>query len=212
MLGLMDKKYQRLGGFAAAFDERSSDNPDTPVLEGQIAFRRNPERAVALIAAPAMKTVLYDGSNVIVYPSPDAVHFTKTANYFRNLQGSGISTVLGQLVDDPRRDILSRLIAADYNSQHALEPFLSLDSAGSVVIDAIECDRVVVTRSDDTVTLMIGRPDHLLRRITWTGTRGGKPWYFFEDFSNVRTGQTIPASLFAFRPPSGITQYATTGQ
>lgn len=223
MLGLMDKRYHAINSFAATMDCRDSSDPYTSKMHAQIAFRRHPERAVALVSAPSAQTVLYDGSNVVVYPAPDASHYTRTVNYFKNLAGSGITAVLGHLVDDPSRDILSRLIAADYNSQRALEPFQSLSLAGQIEVDNALCDRVVAVRDSDTVTLLIGHADHLLRRITWSSNSTTanihdgvaepvldvpQQWYF-EEFDNVRTTTGIAPRLFVFKPPAGVTQFST---
>jgi outer membrane lipoprotein-sorting protein len=207
ILGIMDKSYQRLTTFSAILDTRSSDNQTEPVVQAMIAFRRSPDRAAALVSAPHPATYIYDGSKVVLYPSPDASHFTVRQLTWSNLNGSGIAVILGRLFDDPKHDLLSRIVTSGFKTQVELGDFQELVLLSPLECDDEICERVQAVSKTSSITLMIGRKDHLLRRITWANTDdSGKTRYFLAQYSHIKANASLPASLFKFSPPKGVTE------
>lgn len=206
ILGRMDKAYHALGSFSATFDSRSSADPTGALCHAEIAFVRQPERAIATISEPAAGSYVYDGSHIIIFPSPDSSHFTFNDNEWDNLAGSGIAAVFGRLIDDPKQDLLSRMLTSAYQTQNDLGTIVQLNLLPRIDVDGQHCDSLQAILDDGSrVLLVIGASDHMLRRATWSRLDSkGNNIYFVEEYSNIRINPSLPDNLFVFRPPRGV--------
>jgi outer membrane lipoprotein-sorting protein len=205
ILGMMDKTYQHLKSYRADFDARSSDDPAKSIVHAIVAFRRSPDRAVALVTDPQYATYLYDGSHIVLYPSPDASHFTEHELQWSNINGAGIGVIFGRLLDDPKHDILSRIMTSGFKTQSELGNLNRLDLLSPIECDRVMCERVEATCDDVTISFLVGRLDHMLRRITWADKdSSGKTKYFIVQYSNVKANPKLPTMEFRFIPPKGV--------
>jgi len=207
MLGRMDKAYHMLSSFSATFDVRNSDDPSTPLCHASIAFQRKPERAVANILAPKPAVYVYNGQHIIRFPSSDPTHFAFIDNVWSNLAGSGIATVFGRLIADPKQDFLSRMVTSGFQTQNDLGMIVHLNLLPNVEVDGQSCNCLQAILDDDSrVLLSIGAKDHMLRRLTWSRLDDkGKNVYFVEQYSDIKINPLLSASLFTFKPPKGVT-------
>jgi hypothetical protein len=206
ILGRMDKAYHSIRSFSATFDARASNDPGKPICHAFIAFQREPERAIATITDPSPADYVYDGSHIILFPSPDSSHFTFTDNVWDNLAGSGIAAIFGRLIDDPKQDLLPRMLTSGFQTQNDLGTLVQLNLLPRIVLDGHTCDSLQAILDDGSrVLLLIGASDHMLRRATWSRLdAAGNNIYFVEQYSNIKTNPTLPASLFTFKPPPGV--------
>ncbi len=210
ILGSMDKAYHALNTFIAKYDARGSDNSGEGAMHATIGFSRNPERAFAFVTDPSTQKYVYDGTHIVIFPAPDADHFTMIDNVWEKLSGSGIGTVFGRLVDNPQYDILSRMVTSGFKAQVDLGAYDTLDALENTDVDGTKCDRIQSRNDQCSITMMIGHKDHLLRRVTWVNfLPEGKTSYFIENYSYIQIDPKIPDSTFIFKPPKGVTLFTT---
>jgi len=180
-----------------------------------LAFRR-PNQATVAIADKTGPLVQFstDGRNLIVY----SVH---AKQYTRQDPPSGpdaIAEVLGQ-----SRTLLPTLLARPAILTRLLvQPGVQVAGAGTDTVDGVAVDVVTVTPAVRartprlTLSLAVGRKDHLLRRLTESlpvSHAGPKTMQFqsamhTEIVTRFKVNPALTARDFAFTPPSGVTKTA----
>jgi outer membrane lipoprotein-sorting protein len=206
ILGVMDKTYQQIHSFRAELDVRSSDNNNESLVRAVVAFRRNPDRAVAFVTYPNPATYLFDGDHVILYPSPDQYHYTRHELLWGKLNGAGIGVIFGRLLDNPKHDILSRVVTTGFKTQTELGDFDRLDLLTPLESDNVLCERIETSTPTSSIVMLIGRKDHLLRRISWTEIDSkGKQHSVVAQYSNIKANLSLSPSIFKFIPPKNVT-------
>jgi len=154
-------------------------------------------------------TLVSNGTNLFAMSTSDKTKYLKTPlpsgprapGFMDFLRISGVDkSALGRLLEglDPTPDprfMKSLSVAKDENVQ-------------GVAVDVVAADfEVAPVRG--AIVFMIGKEDHLLRKVIVTQTAGGKMGIITETHSDVKVNATPAANAFAFLPPAGAKPVAS---
>jgi thiol-disulfide isomerase/thioredoxin len=213
LLDEMAAAHQALSGLKATVVVRSYGAGSDRGRTITFAFRR-PNQAKAAVAdrTGPLAQLSADGKNLIVY----SVH---NKQYTRQASPAGpdaIAEVLGQTgallpAFLARPAVLTRVL---------VRPGVRVARAGAGTVAGVAVDIVTVTSPVTrrgpglTLSLAVGRKDHLLRRLTESapGSPAGPKAMHTETVTRLKADPALTVRDFAFTPPAGVKKLAQTAQ
>ncbi len=213
LLDEMAAAHQSLSGLKATVAVRSYGPGSDQGRTITFAFRR-PNQAKATIADRSGPIVqLYaDGKNTILYSIYDKKYTRQDAPAGPDAIAEVLSQTGGLLPAFLARPaVLTRLL---------VQPGVGVARAGAATVGGVAVDVVTVTspttrRSPGlTLSLAVGRKDHLLRRLTQSApiSPGGPKATHTETVTRLTADPKLTARDFAFTPPAGVKKLVQQAQ
>jgi outer membrane lipoprotein-sorting protein len=203
ILDRMVATYKNMTSYSGKFDIQKTGLPEAPSSTGEVAWQKpNKFKIVAQVKSDTI-TYVYDGTRfsyatsefpgdyVQVTPRPDRDVLTEAMT---ETATDGTAILMLMLGQDPTRSFDQHLQA------------LSLGNSETVTGAGKDTDVVVAafarTWSTGTVTYVIGKNDHLLRRVALSQTTEGKTVTVVETHSDIKVN-SANSSTFRFVPVPG---------
>jgi outer membrane lipoprotein-sorting protein len=209
LLTRMADAYRELETCSQHVELRTESGLQTDIVTGTVSFKRPNDAAVETKSAHGTTTAIADGKFIYVELSQEPGEYLKvpvpsdTGTIFRTIEAGGAAGngLLPFVVSgyDPYA-----VVSRNLKSMTLLAP----DVIGGVPVDVVQ----VVTESsghgDATMTIAMGRSDHLLRRVGILAENGGVA--IIETLSDVKVNPSLPERTFHFIPAPGAKQLTTT--
>ena len=218
VLAQMAAAYQSLKSFTGIVTVQAVINGKPAPVSNTISIVfQKPNKAVATVnnGTIDVSQIVADGNNLYAVSPRDKQYLQQPippgADAVAVLQREG-SMLVGAIVNP--------VVVVQSFSDPSLKSLILGDpgvggSAG--MVDGVAVDTIVgvlapAPGASETITLAIGRDDHLLRRVTMDAllpARNDKPAQTYsrtETCTDIQINPTLPASTFAFVPPPGYTR------
>jgi outer membrane lipoprotein-sorting protein len=205
LLTRMADAYRALQSCSMQVEIRTETGGQADVIKGTITFKRPNQALVETTSARGKAKAVADGKFIYIVQSQNPKEYAKVATPANNGTISRTIEAAGAGGNG-----LFPFVVAGYDPYAVVSRNLkSLTILAPDMIDSVRVDVVqVVTEApnlgDATMTVAIGRSDHLLRRVGILAENNGVA--IIETLSGVKSNPTFPDSLFQFTPPAGSKQ------
>ena len=203
ILDKMIATYKNATSYSGKFDIQRTGLPDSPSSTGEVAWQKPNKFKLVGKVKSVTSTYVYDGTRfsyasslfpgeyVQVTPRPDRDVLTEAMTETATDGSAMVMLLLGQ---DPTKSLTQHLQSLTLGDP---ETVTGAGKDTNVVVAAF-----ARTWSTGTVTYVIGKNDHLLRRVTLSQTTQGKTATVVESHSDIQVN-AADSSTFRFVPLPG---------
>lgn len=203
----MVQAHKSLNSYSATLELNAPANAagTTRTVRSTVLLRR-PSQARIITTDPdtkAVTTVVLNGQNLFVTSSTDPKTYQKMAlPAGARALAQAFAPASGATVG-----LLPLLASGMPASQVVPAQATSLSVGPDDTVDGVPVSTVSFALSageaKQTMTLAVGKNDHLLRRLTILGNDNGRAVHVTETHTNVKANPQTTAAQFAFTPPPG---------